>query len=437
MLRDTLFINDQGHLDVGGADCTELAREFGTPLYVLDEDCIRKVCRDYRRVLDAKYPDSLICYASKAFSAQAIYTIVGQEGCGADVVSAGEMYTAMTAGFDMSKTYFHGSNKLPHEVDMALRAGVHAIVADGESDLELLADAAERTGIRPRVLLRINPGIEAHTHEFVQTTRIDSKFGVSVADGTALALVGKFIESDTMDFLGVHCHIGSQIFELAPFRSAVDKVTDFCVEVKRKLGFDIREINFGGGYGIRYVESDKPYDPSVYVDAIVTKLLECIESKGLRAPHLVLEPGRSIVGEAGITLYTVGAIKTIPNVKKYIGVDGGMFDNPRYALYGSQYTAMLANRASEPAAEKVTIAGKCCESGDMVAADVMLPPARRGDIVAVLSTGAYNYSMASHYNRNAIPPVVLVKDGAAEYIVRPETLEDLIARDVIPSRLKG
>jgi len=433
MFRDTLYVNNEGELVIGGVRASALAEQFGTPLYCMDEAYLRKVCRGYAESLRQKYPNFLVCFASKAFSTQAIYKIVEEEGLGADVVSAGELYTAATAGFPLDKVYLHGNNKLPYELDMALRMGVHAIVADGEDDFATIVAACERTGVRAKVLLRVNPGVEAHTHHFVQTATPDSKFGVSIADGTALALAQRIASTECVEFSGLHSHIGSQIFEVRPFQLTVEKLTDFIASLSA-VGITVKELNLGGGYGISYTKDDEPLAPHAYTEAVVDTLVDCVERKGIAKPRLIFEPGRSIVGEAGITLYRVGAIKEIKGLKKYVAVDGGMFENPRYALYQARYSALLAQRANEPAAEKVTIAGKCCESGDVLIEDLMLPAVNRGDLLAVFSTGAYNYSMASNYNRNLIPPVVLVNEGKAEYIVRPQTLDDLIARDVIPTR---
>ena len=432
--RETLKIKENGHLEIGGADCVELAARFGTPLYVLDEEYIRSVCRGYTRLLTEKYPNSKIVYASKAFSSLAIYPIVHSEGLGADVVSGGELYTARKAGMPASEMYFHGNNKSAAELEFAVREGVHAVVTDSFYEIDLLDEIARKQNKKQGVLVRVNPGIDAHTHRFIQTTRPDSKFGFSIADGAALNVLQTIAKKENLDFLGLHCHIGSQIFELKPFALAVDKMTDFIVQAAQ-CGIKVRELNMGGGYGVTYTAEDKPLQPWEYVDAIVEKLSECVREKRIDAPKLILEPGRSIVGEAGITLYTVGAIKEIEGIKKYIAVDGGMFENPRYALYQSKYDAVLANRALDAPCETVTVAGKCCESGDMLIENICLPKAKSGDLLAVFTTGAYHYSMASNYNRNPVPPVVLVNRGESEYIVKPQSYEDMLAREVIPARL--
>ncbi len=437
--RETLQINAKGHLEIGGADCVDIAAQFGTPVYVFDEEYIRKMMRVYRDALRKHYDgNGLVLYASKAFSCQAIYRIADEENIGIDVVSGGELYTALRAGFPPEKIYMHGNNKLAHEIGEALDAGIGCIVADAYSEIDKIDVEAKKRGIKQKILLRVNPGVEAHTHAFVQTATTDSKFGFSLQDGTAEKVTKYALSKQNVCLEGYHCHIGSQIFEKDSFAAAVEKCMDFAAEMREKYGFTPTKLNLGGGFGIWYTDEDRklPADGyAEYVETLLTAVKAKAAEKALPLPFILIEPGRSMVGEAGITLYTVGAIKDIPGVKKYVAVDGGMFDNPRYALYQSKYTPILANRASEEATELVTIAGKCCESGDIIAANVHLPTAKEGDILAVLSTGAYNYSMAMNYNRNLIPPCVLVKDGQAEYIVKPQSYEDLNRNDVIPARL--
>ncbi len=438
--RETLKINTQGHLEIGGADAVNLAKSFGTPLYVMDENYIRAMCRIYRDTIEKEYGgNGLVLYASKAFSCLAIYRIANSEGIGCDIVSGGELYTALHAGFPAEKMVLHGNNKLLDELTLALDHKIGLIVVDSYDELDTIDALAAERGRVQDVLIRVNPGVEAHTHRFIQTAKTDSKFGFSVSDGTAEKISAYALQKKNIRLKGYHCHIGSQIFEKKSFTTAVDKMVDFMKAMRNKLGFEADVLNLGGGYGIWYTDEDAKVSCEGYADylkAILARLKERADECGLKRPYILIEPGRSIVGEAGITLYTVGAIKDIPGVKKYVAVDGGMFDNPRYALYQAKYTAVLANRANEKPTEIVSIAGKCCESGDIVCADVALPAAKRGDILAVLSTGAYNYSMASNYNRNLIPPVVLVQDGKAEYIVKPQSYEDLIRNDVIPAKLK-
>ncbi len=438
--RETLKINELGHLEIGGADCVDLAKKFGTPLYVFDEAYIRRMMRVYRETLETEYEGKgLVLYASKAFSCQAIYRIADEEKIGIDVVSGGELYTALKADFPAEKIYMHGNNKLDYEIGEALDAGIGCIVADAYSEIDKIDREAEKRGMKQRILLRINPGVEAHTHAFVQTATTDSKFGFSIANGAAEQVTAYALSKKNVVLEGYHCHIGSQIFEKQSFVIAVEKCMDFAAQMKAKLGFTLKTLNLGGGYGIWYTDEDKKIPPEGYAEylkALIAAVKTKVQAYSMELPFLLIEPGRSIVGEAGITLYTVGAIKEIPSVKKYIAVDGGMFDNPRYALYQSKYTPILANRALEENTEIVSIAGKCCESGDLIAVDVNLPKANSGDILAILSTGAYNYSMAMNYNRNLIPPCVLVKNGEAEYIVKPQSYEDLIRNDVVPNRLK-
>ena len=436
--RDTLFVDELGHLNIGGVDTVDLARRFGTPLYVLDEDYVRRVCRAFIRTLKDNYGNGTVAYASKAFSAKAIYKIVGEENMSVDVVSMGEMATAISAGFNPSKMYFHGNNKLVSELDYAIKNGIGIIVVDNLEEIDIIDDIAKNYGVVQNVLFRTNPGVEAHTHNFVQTAKIDSKFGFSIANGDADLAVESAIIKENVKLLGFHSHIGSQIFEKDAFALAVDKLTDYVVHVKEKYGMITEVLNMGGGFGVWYTDEDPAFsveEYALYVKNIADTLSRCVEKKDIKKPYLVLEPGRSIVGEAGITLYSVGMIKDIKDVKKYVCIDGGMGDNPRFALYQAKYSAVVANNANAKPTQKVTLAGKCCESGDIVAT-VELPDVKRGDIIAVFTTGAYNYSMASNYNRNVIPPVILVKDGKADYIVRPQTVEDIMSRDVTPEWIK-
>lgn len=438
--RETLKINRKGHLELGGVDCVELAKQFGTPLYVFDEAHIRNMMRVYRDTICEEYEgNGLVLYASKAFSCEAIYAIAKQEEIGVDVVSGGELYTAIKAGFPVEKICMHGNNKLQAEIEYALDCKVGTIVVDAYSEADILEREAEKRGMVQDVLIRINPGVEAHTHAYVQTAMPDSKFGFSILDGTAEKMTAYVLGKKHLRLRGFHCHIGSQIFEKLSFVLAVEKNMKFIAEIKETLGFEADTLNMGGGFGIWYADGDAKISVEGYKDYL-TALIDTVKAGclkyDLKRPFINIEPGRSIVGEAGITLYTVGAIKEISGIRKYVAVDGGMFDNPRYALYQSKYTAVLANRAEEKPSEIVSIAGKCCESGDLIGVDFNLPPAHTGDILAVLSTGAYNYSMASNYNRNLIPPVILVKDGKADYIVKPQTYEDLVRNDVVPASLK-
>ena len=438
--RDTLKVNSLNHLEIGGCDTVELVKKFGTPLYCLDEAYVRNVCKIFSDTIKKEYGDGTVAYASKALSCIALYKIVKEENLCVDVVSGGEIYTALKAGFNPEKMFFHGNNKLVSELQYAIGSGIGYIVADSFDEIDLINEIAGKMSKTQRVLFRVNPGIEAHTHHSIQTATVDSKFGFSVSNGDAVKVLQKALDAKNVIPVGFHCHIGSQIFDKNAFGLAVDKMTDFIKSVKNLCNFETEILNMGGGYGIYYTEGDPHFTLDEYTDYVkrlIVKLKECIEVKQIRKPVLVIEPGRSIVGEAGITLYTVGAVKEIKGVRKYVAIDGGMGDNPRFALYQAKYEAVFANRVNNETQEIVTVAGKCCESGDMIAVDVNLPDAKRGDIVAVFSTGAYNYSMSSNYNRNPIPPMILVKDGKADYMIKPQTYEDITRNDVVPDWIKG
>jgi diaminopimelate decarboxylase len=431
-----LKVNDRNHLEIGGCDCIELAKEYGTPLYVMDEDLIRRNCRKYKEAMNKHYNgNGLVLYACKALSTTAICRIIEQEGLGLDVVSGGELYTALKAGFPMDKVYFHGNNKTIQEIEMAIDNNIKRIVVDNIEELQNINKIAGKRGKTINISFRMKPGIDAHTHDFVQTGQIDSKFGVAHENGEALEFVRTALTMANIKVVGVHCHIGSQIFELEPFKLAAAVLLDFISEVKEKLGLEITELNLGGGFGIRYVPEDNPIEYDNYIENVSLVVKSICNEKGLKFPFILMEPGRSIVGPAGITLYSVGSIKDIKNVRKYVSVDGGMTDNPRYALYQSQYHAVIANRPDAKKTGKVTIAGKCCESGDILIKDITMPDIMVGDILAVLATGAYNYSMSSNYNRIPRPPVILVKEGKARVIVKSEDYDDIIRNDIIPEDL--
>ena len=430
--RDTMNVNGKGHLQIGGVDAVDLVAKYGTPLYVMDESYIRQVCRAFRETVERTYGEGGVAYASKAFSCKAIYEIAKQENMYIDVVSGGEIYTADSVGFDMKKAYFHGNNKLVSEIELALQTGVGTFVVDSFDEIDLLDGICGEKGKVQKVIVRVNPGVEAHTHSFIQTAKVDSKFGFGVKNGYADEAIDKILTKKNLRFAGLHCHIGSQIFDKQAFALAVDVVTDYVAELKKR-GIEVDELNFGGGFGVYYSGDDPKYDVAEYcgyVALLTSSLKNAVEKKGIKKPFFMIEPGRSIVGEAGVTLYSVGAIKDIKGVRKYLAIDGGMTDNIRPALYDAKYDAVIANRATEKATEIVSVAGKCCESGDIILKDVALPQAKRGDIIAVFTTGAYNYSMSSNYNRNPIPPVVFVKDGKSAYAVKPQTYEDLVRNDV-------
>lgn len=430
-LSDCLAVNEQGHLTIGGCDTVELAKKFGTPLYVMDEAKIRNTCRMYKTSLEKYYQGKgQAVFASKAFSCKEICRIVNEEGLGLDVVSGGEIYTAKQAGFPAERVYFHGNNKTEQEIRFALEYGVGHFVVDNLTELDNLQRIAEEEGREVKILLRIKPGVDAHTHQFIRTGQIDSKFGFALETGEAKEAVLQALKLPNIKLLGLHCHIGSQIFDIAPFVLAAEIMLDFIKEIKEETGVTLRELNLGGGFGIKYTEQDTPVAYDQYMQIVSEAIEKRCEANGLEIPYVYLEPGRSIVGEAGITLYQIGSVKTIPGVRTYVAVDGGMTDNPRYALYQAEYTVLVANKADQKADFKATIAGKCCESGDLIQENIMIQKPEPGDIAAVLSTGAYNYSMASNYNRNPKPAVVMIRSGEPRLIVKRETYEDLVRNDL-------
>lgn len=423
-------VNENGHLSIGGLDTVALAAQYGTPLYVMDENAIRSNCRALKNSLDSHYnKNGLVLYASKAFCCKQIYRIIREEGLGTDVVSGGELYTALQAGFPAEKIYFHGNNKTPAELTMALESGVGYIVLDNLSELALLSSLARANGKTANVLFRVKPGIDAHTHSFIMTGQIDSKFGFALETGEAMEAVKQALAAPAIHVSGIHCHIGSQIFDIEPFCRAAQVMMDFAVAVRDECGYTVEQLNLGGGFGIRYVPADDPKALESYMEAVSKVVYDCCEKSKFPVPFVCIEPGRSIVGDTGITLYTVGGVKTIPGHRTYVSIDGGMTDNPRYALYGSSYEAIIANKAGKPKEFVATIAGRCCESGDLIQENTLMQTPSVGDIMAVLSTGAYNYSMASNYNRVPRLPVVMVKDGADTLAVRRETYEDLVRND--------
>jgi diaminopimelate decarboxylase len=435
-LHGSSKINSKGHLEIGGCDVTDLAQEFGTPLYIVDEALVRQRAREFMDAFRSTGLRHQVAYASKAFCVMAMCRVAEEEGMSLDVVSDGELYTALQAGFPAERIHFHGNNKTPEEIIMALDAGIGCFVVDNFNELQLLNALAADKGKRVNVLLRITPGVEAHTHDYISTGQQDSKFGFDLGNGTAFRAIETAIELPSLRVLGVHSHIGSQIFEVEGFRMAVEKVAAFAVEIRDRLNHTFTVLNLGGGFGIRYVEGDQPLPVGVYVQAIADAVRTTCESANFALPEVWIEPGRSIIGDAGTTLYTIGTSKDIPGVRKYIAVDGGMTDNPRPALYESKYEAVLANRANDTLDEIVSVAGKCCESGDMLIWDLKLPSVQSGDLLAVFCTGAYNYAMASNYNRIRRPAVVFVKDGKADLVVARETYRDIVGNDIIPQRLQ-
>lgn len=435
-MNEILKINAAGHLEIGGCDTVDLVNKYGTPLYVMDEMIIRNNCRMYKKAIDKYYDgNGLAVYASKAFCTMAVCKIVEQEGLGLDVVSGGELYTAVKAGFPMEKVYFHGNNKTIDEIEFGIENNVGRFVVDNEIELMNIGRIADEKNKKVKILIRVKPGVDAHTHQSVRTGQIDSKFGVGIENGEAKALIKKAVSMENIEVVGVHCHIGSQILEIKPFELAAEILLTFIAEVRDELGINLSELNLGGGVGIKYTEKDNVLEYDSFVESVSKVIKRVCKEKNLSNIFILMEPGRSIVGNAGITLYRVGNIKDIKGVRKYISIDGGMCDNPRYALYKSEYTALLANKPNSPKTDVVTISGKCCESGDLIAVDIKMPETEPGDIIAVLATGAYNYSMAMNYNRNCKPPVVLVKEGKDRLIVKGEDYDDIIRNDIIPEDL--
>ena len=429
-LYGNMKVNERGNLEISGCDTVELAKEYGTPLYVIDEAYFRKLCREFYVSFNENC-NSEVLYAGKALLTLAICKIVSDEGLSLDVVSGGELYTAMKAGFPMERVYFHGNNKSLEELKMAVENDIGAVIVDNIYELELLNVIADKMQKKIKILLRLTPGIEARTHEHIKTGQIDSKFGLVIENGQAMDAVLKALDMKNIDLRGFHCHIGSQIFELAPYEGAAAVMLGFAKGVYEKTGFMAEVINFGGGLGIYYADGDKLPTVKQYADVLINAVKKNAADLDLPVPKIMVEPGRSIAGPSGITLYTVGSVKEIPGVRKYVAVDGGMNDNLRPALYEAKYEACIANKMNEQSSELVSIAGKCCESGDMLIWDILLPKAEPGDILAVFATGAYNYSMSMNYNRLPRPAMVMVKDGDARVIVKRETYDDIIRNDVI------
>ncbi len=435
-LHGTSKINEAGRLEIGGCDTVELAQQFGTPLYIMDEALIRQKSREYIEAFRKTGMRFQVAYASKTFCVMAMCRLAHEEGLSLDVVSDGELLTALRAGFPPERIHFHGNNKSAEEIAMGIDAGIGCFVADNFHELDMLDAIAAEKGVKVKVLLRITPGIEVHTHEFITTGQEDSKFGFDLGNGAAMHAVEVAGSKPQLELLGIHSHIGSQIFEMDGFRAAAEKMARFASEARNKLDVVFPVINMGGGFGIRYVEGDTPLEVEEYVRVLTDAIKNEFTTANYPLPEVWIEPGRSLVGDAGWTLYAIGSQKDIPGVNKYVAVDGGMSDNIRPALYGAKHEAMLANRANDLPEEKVTIAGKACESGDKLIFDLMLPKAESGDILAVSCTGAYSFAMASNYNRIRRPAVVFVADGKADLVVKRESHDHMLANDVMPERFQ-
>lgn len=435
-LHGTSRINELGHLEIGGVDTVKLAEQYGTPLIIYDEAYIRQKCRAFVSAFREKGVKAQVAYASKAFSSIAMCQLVKEEGLSLDVVSSGELYTALKADFPESKIHFHGNNKTIEELELALQADIGCYVVDNFYELELLHQLASERKKRVNILLRITPGVEAHTHEFISTGQEDSKFGFDLASGQVKKALELALQSPYYHVLGLHCHIGSQIFETDGYVLAIKKIAASLDEWERELNWQLTVLNVGGGFGIRYAEGDTPLDLKEYVYAICDQVTSEWTKRGKAVPEIWIEPGRSLVGDAATTIYTVGSQKEIPGVRHYLAVDGGMSDNLRVALYQAKYEAALANRMNEKPTKLYTVAGKLCESGDILIKDIYLPEVKPGDLLAVSCTGAYGYAMANNYNRVRRPAVLFVEDGQAKLVVRRESLEDLIRNDLpLPAKV--
>lgn len=422
-------VNAENHLMVGGVDTLALAKKYGTPLVVYDVSKIRNQIRAFKKVFEQEKVNYAVSYASKAFATKAVYEVINQEGGHADVVSAGELYTALQAGFPMENLSFHGNNKSRFELEMAVEHGVGKIIIDNFHEIELLSEILAEKDRQVDVMLRITPGISAHTHEYDQTGQEDSKFGFDLKSGQAEKALQLVLENPRMNMVGIHAHIGSQIFELEGFKMAARKLVEVAKNWRDRFGYETKILNVGGGFGIRYIENDHPLAPEEFVKAIIQTIKQETQKANLKMPEIDIEPGRSIVGPAAINLYEVGSSKKVPGYQPYITVDGGMGDNIRPALYQAEYDTVLANDPFKEVTQEVRIAGKYCESGDLLASNQPLPEVKPGDILAMLNTGAYGYSMASNYNRNPRPAVVFVENGQDKLVVKRESLADLTRLD--------
>ncbi len=429
---DNLGVNAAGHLTFAGQDAAALAAQYGTPLYLVDEDRVRHNCRVYRDAMREHFGESALpLYASKANSFTQIYRIMVEEGIGIDVVSGGEIHTAARAGFDLANAYFHSNNKTDADIAFAMDCGVGYFVADGAEEVAAIEAEATRRGVVQKLLLRLTPGIDTHTYAAVNTGKVDSKFGSAVETGQAAELTAFALAQKHLDLAGFHCHVGSQVFAEDVFERAAVIMLTFIAAMREKHGYTARQLDLGGGYGVRYVESDLTLDIAEKIASVAKTVHETCARLGVPEPAIRLEPGRSIVADAGLTLYTVGSVKRIPGYKNYVSVDGGMADNPRFALYKSRYTVLPADRMDAPRPFVCSVVGRCCESGDILQENVALPEdIRRGDLLAVCTTGAYNYSMASNYNRLPRPPIVMLRGGESYVAVKRETYDDLTALDV-------
>lgn len=422
---------EENILSVGGIKVNKLAEEYGTPLYIMDEELLENNCRSYYNSFKCKENGNKVAYAGKAFLTLAMCKIIEKEGLYLDVVSGGELYTAYKAGFPLERILFHGNNKTLDEIELGVKLGIGTFVVDNLFEIEHLNHLSKKYGRVQDVYLRITPGIEAHTHEYIKTGQIDSKFGFAPVGDMIIGAIKKAISLENVNLLGLHCHIGSQIFEIEPYEDATEIMLKLINRVKEETGYIIKELDLGGGFGIYYSEEDKPKETREYCEAILNKANNICKELDLEMPKLVIEPGRSIVGNTGMTLYTVGSIKDIPEIRKYVSVDGGMTDNIRPALYHANYECIVANRVIHDSNEEVTISGKCCESGDILLKGIQIPSVLSGDLLAIMSTGAYGYSMSNNYNKIPKAAVVMVKDNEARIVCKRESYEDILKNEVI------
>ena len=430
-VMESAGVNEHGHLTLGGVDTVYLAEKYSTPLYVMDEDVVIKNCLAYKNSIDKFYGGrGKVLFASKALSAVFMYKIVKECGLGVDVVSGGELYTALKAGTDPADICFHGNSKSETELFEAISQNVGRIIVDNKEELLRIEKIAGELNKKVKILFRIKPGVDAHTHQFIMTGQIDSKFGVAMENGEALDIMRLAAKLQNVEVVGADCHIGSQIFEVLPFKVTAEKMIDFMAQVRDEVGITLTELNLGGGFGIKYTEKDDPVPYEEYIKLVHDTIRDTCAKHNLELPFIYMEPGRSIVASAGLTLYTVSAVKEIKDVRNYVLIDGGMCDNPRYALYKSEYSLCVANKANENTDYVATVAGKCCESGDLIQENVPLAKPCAGDTVAVFATGAYNYSMASNYNRNPRPAMVAIRGGEDRLVIKRETYEDIIRNDV-------
>ncbi|MBO5505391.1 MAG: diaminopimelate decarboxylase [Clostridia bacterium] len=421
---------ENGHLTFAGRDVCSLAKEYGTPLYIMDEEKIREKISIYRKALKEYFDEAQVLYASKACSFKKMYEILSAEGSGFDVVSSGEIFTALKAGISLENVYFHSNNKTDADIEFAIDNKMGYFVVDNVEEVDAIEKIAGEKGVKQKILLRLTPGIDPHTYEAVNTGKVDSKFGTAIETGQAKEIVGHTLKCENIELMGFHCHIGSQVFDSDTFLRGSEIMLDFIKEMKDVYGFEAKQLDLGGGYGVPYTDADPSIDIKENIKTVSIFIKEKCNALGINVPKILMEPGRSIVADAGMTLYTCGTVKKITGYKNYVSIDGGMTDNPRFALYGSKYTVINAGKAEEEKTFKASVVGRCCESGDIIQEDVMLPETERGDIIAVCTTGAYNYSMASNYNRICRPAILMLAKDKEYIAVKRESLEDIVRNDI-------